>query len=499
MRNRYRILIVNRYRICEPLVHSEKFQWVQKCSSIGTGDNAMQDVMFGLHTGEMHRWISSREAVAIRDYFGLGPDANLEGEMAFYANGITKLWIDEVPGKSKPRNYLHLRVNFSRAIGGSNYLVMPYTVANARKAIKGISLILKKIGLINGNEDFGDWTVSRLDSALDFQDANADLTMRLLKLSVDLHDTRKKCNLILPQEMSIKFDSLRFGNQSYQFNIYRKIVELTNKGKTIDAITAADIENLLRVERQNHESALKRLLPSMKVKDLTEPTVREKILKVMTDDLHGFFGEGDFYSYSNLIETFKDFKDDLQTVLATMKHYSTHSLMESGVIYSPEIESIFRKLKISPVGIRRQDSESYKIGTIQGLYNRVIAQYPPPPEKRCYHSFPIPHATADGRVKATITFYQARAGARQLSIAGRTIEDYERKVFHRLSDIYLRNRTCLRSKDANERKMVLKSLDSIIRFREVVCTAKIKDEIDNFVTAFETHDRSVLDSFDDVQ
>ena len=448
----------------------------------------MQDVMFGLHTGEMHKWISSREAIAIRDYFGLGPDANLEGKMAFYKKGITKLWIDEVPGKSKPRNYLHIRVNFSRAIGGSNYLVMPFTVANARKAIKGISLILKKIGLINGNEDFGDWTVSRLDTALDFQDANADLTMQLLKLSVDLRDTRKKCNLIFPHGVSIEAsDSLRFGNASYTYNIYRKIVELTNKGKTIDAITAAEIENLLRVERQNHESALKRLLPSMKVKDLTQPTVRENILKVMTDDLHGFFGEGDFYTYSHVIETFKQYKDDLQAILATMKHYSAHSMMESGVIYSPEIGSIFRKLKISPVGIRRQDSESYEVGTIQGLYNRVIAQYPPPPEKRCYHSFPIPHFTGDGRFKATITFYLARAGPRQLSIAGRTIEDYERKVFNRLRGAYLRNRICLRSKVSEERKM-----------REVVRTTIIKDEIDNFITTFEAHDRSVLESPDDV-
>ena len=46
--------------------------------------------------------------------------------------------------------------------------------------------------------------------------------------------------------------------------------------------------------------------------------------------------------------------------------------------------------------------------------------------------------------------------------------------------------------------MVLKSLDSIIRFREVVRTTIIKDEIDNFITTFEAHDRSVLESPDDV-
>ena len=110
----------------------------------------MGQVVFGLHTGQMKKWVSAREVGFIKSVFGLKPHEPLTEEMSFYSKGITKLWIEEVRGKTKPRFYLHVKVNFARVLGISDFAVMPFTTANVRKVITAVTAILKKL-LSNGN------------------------------------------------------------------------------------------------------------------------------------------------------------------------------------------------------------------------------------------------------------------------------------------------------------------------------------------------------------
>ena len=113
----------------------------------------MGGVVFGLHTGAMKKWVSEKEANSIKSFFGLKPSEPLEDEMSFYSQGLTKLWIEEVRGKTKPRFYLHMKVNFARVLGISDLTVMPFTAANMKKVITTVTAILKKF-LSNGNGSF---------------------------------------------------------------------------------------------------------------------------------------------------------------------------------------------------------------------------------------------------------------------------------------------------------------------------------------------------------
>jgi len=77
------------------------------------GEAKMGRVVFGIHTGAMKKWVSEKEANSIKAFFGVKPNEPLTDEMSLYSQGITKLWIEEVRGKTKPRFYLHITVNFA--------------------------------------------------------------------------------------------------------------------------------------------------------------------------------------------------------------------------------------------------------------------------------------------------------------------------------------------------------------------------------------------------
>lgn len=442
----------------------------------------MGGVVFGLHTGQMKKWVSEKEANSIKSFFGLKPSEPLEDEMSLYSQGITKVWIEEVRGKTKPRFYLHVKVNFARVLGISDFTVMPLTAANMKKVITTVTAILKKF-LSNGNEQFSDWTVERLDSAFDVYEQNSALLMQLLNYSLDLSSSRKKCRLIpIPgkQPEDTIFQSMRFGNDSYTYNIYQKLTQLLSKGKALTDAELAEVQQLLRVERQNHENAIKKLLPNGKVGDLAAAKVRESILRTMIDDIQLFFGTGDFYSWKGIKERFSDRAAELEPIITAMKRITANSLANERAAYTKDVAEVFSKLGISPAGIQKQLAQQYGVDYMDGLYSRIVSLYPRPADRRQYNSFPIPHKGADGRYRATVTLYWVNQEKQKVSVAGRTVEDYEAKVSRKLREVYLINRGF---KSVNPDALD-KSFDSILRFRKMAKTKEVKTEIDNFIEAF---------------
>ena len=259
----------------------------------------ISQVVFGLHTAEMKKWITQKEANLVKAFFGLKPEDDLTEQTFFYPQGITKIWIEKICAKSKSRYYIHVQINFARVLGISNHTVMPYTTANISKVVTKVTGVLKQLSLTHGNEKFADWTVERFDCAFDIYEQHKELLMMLLNRSVNLSNARKKCLHIpisgkTPEELL--FQSMRFGNDSYTYNIYDKLRQLMDEGKVLSDKEWQEVQQLLRLERQNHKSAVKKLLPNRKVKDLASSKVRENILKTMLDDVQSFWGTGDFYS-----------------------------------------------------------------------------------------------------------------------------------------------------------------------------------------------------------
>lgn len=460
----------------------------------------VQKAVFGLHTAEFKRWVSLKESNSIKSFFGLNPDEELASTY-FYKQGVTKIWIEKISGKSKPRYYFHIIVNFARTLRTSNYRAMPYMTVNIRKVFTAINKILKVLPLSDGNRKFQDWTVARFDSVFDVYEEHTELLMQLLNLSLDLGNVRKKCRRIPIQGKTAEESmgqSMRFGNNSFTYNVYRKMEEIQDKGRAITEAEKAEIQHLLRVERQNHQDAVKKLLPNMKASDLATSKVRDAILKTMIDEIELFFGKGDYCSWKKIQNNYftkesfaKKYipenyipksRADKDAIIEVLKRATLNSLEAAQEVYTKEISDIFAKLGLSPVGIKKDDAERYGVDWIQGIYGRIIAEFPRPPDKRQYNAFPVPHQTKnDGRIGANVTFYSISNGKKTVSIRGNTLEDYESKVFRKLSETYLINRQYLKSDDIGKRDMLMKSADAVKRFHRAAKTVATKQNAESFI------------------
>ena len=441
---------------------------------------------FCLHTAQFKRWISHKEASAVKSFFGLEPDEKLTDEMYFYEAGITRLWIQEVPGKTKTRCYINVILNFARALGSRGYAAMPYTTGNVKKVLNSVSKTLKLLHLSDENSRLQEWTAVRFDSAFDIFEENTWLLMQLLNRSLNLGGTRKKCcRLPIPgktPEESMS-QSARFGNKSYVYNVYRKMEEILDTGKSFTESEKEELLHLLRIERQNLENACKKLLPDGKAGDLAKAGVRDDILKTMIDEMALFFGKGDFYSWEGIQRKFfPEHEAEIRSVLGVMVQITKTSLEESQEAFTKEAADTFERLGLAPVGI---PPGKHRIDFIQGVYSRIVAEYPRPPNKRPYSNFPKPHRTGDGRVGANIILYSIQRGkSSSSSVRGQTLEEYETKVFEKLANVYLGNRKCMEQNRAASHAFYEKSADAICRFCKAAKTKEIRQNTEWFIKHF---------------
>lgn len=448
----------------------------------------MEQAVYGIHTGAFKHQITQKEANAIKKFFGVDIDKPLENETHFYDKGITKLWIQQTPTKRGMKYYLFIQINLSRVLGTGNHRIMPYSIQNIKKVIKAVNKILKILLVQDKNSKFQDWTVERFDTAFDIYEQHTPLLMQLLNDSLDLSNTRKKCErLPIPDKTpeQLKYESMRFGNSSYVYNTYVKLTEVLQKakknGRTVTKEETEEIQNILRIERQNHADAVKKMLPHRKIADLTDDKVRTDILRIMIDETELFFGKRDFYSWKGIVQKYcPEHKADISKVLDVMVRITNNSLEAAQDDYI-KVADTFNNLGLSPVGIKKDDAEQYGVHFVEGIYSRITAAYPRPLDKRQYNSFPIPHRTGDGRMSANISLYSITDGKRTITVAGRTLEDFEDKVLRKLKEVYLINRLYLKSNDPVERSMISKSSDYIKRFYEAAKTETAKQDAEKFI------------------
>lgn len=200
---------------------------------IGTGKGGvdrLEQVVYGIHTATAKHLITQKESNAVKKFFGVDIDKPLEDETHFYEKGITKLWIQQIPTKCGTKYYLYMQINFTRTSGVGTHKIMPYSTANMKKAIKAVNRILKLLPLLDKNNKFQDWTAERIDTAFDIYEQHTPLLMQLLNDLLDLSNTRKRCErLPIPDKTpeQLKSESMRFGNDSYVYNIYVKLIEVS--------------------------------------------------------------------------------------------------------------------------------------------------------------------------------------------------------------------------------------------------------------------------------
>lgn len=440
----------------------------------------MNQVIYGLHTIEAKKRISYREAKGIEMIFGTSYPDEAHACSQFFSDGISKFWIEEVVNKAGKRYLFYIKVNMARAIGIGEYCLMPYTVSNINKMIKRISKLLKKLDLDDRNVDFGSWRLERFDSAFDTSVDYPEVFISLLDKSLDVSVAKKQCKrkLFTPTNPNI-CESIRFGNSSYVYNVYIKLADLINKGIVITQDIHNEVDNIVRVERQNLLSAVKQLLPNCEVRELALNKTKDAILKALIEDIEAFWGKGDYYSSNEIITRFRSFPEVIK-LIPLMAAFTNNSLETEYKLYTSDIKKIFQEYGIMPVGICKNDAHKYQIREIKGLYNMVTNHYTIR-DKRSYNVFPVPHPCSDGRWKAGITFHKINDTRKQpVSIAKSTLEAYEETVLRELKLAYVTN-VKYHCSVAPISELKDKSADDIMRFYQVVKTKSVKEEAKRFI------------------
>ena len=426
----------------------------------------------------------------IKSFFGLTPTEHLLNTSYFYKQGINEIEIKEVcksyNGTQSIQYTLRLRLNFSRVIGGNAYEIMSLTVSNIKKVQTIINKILKNtLRLDQRNSRLQEYLVIRLDTSFDIFVQYPELLILLMNLSLYL-PPKKQCKVRLPKDVEQyrrqMHESIRFGNDSYTYNGYVKLPELMAKGKVITEIESQRLQYLVRLERQNQESALKKLLSGKRrFGDLTNKSVIQNILRTMIDDVGVFFGKGNFYSKERIQAMFQDSNIDISGFRSQL------NLLLKGELYrnlnpTKVFVETMETLGIAPTVIAKFLLDKYGMDEVQGIYNMLVSKYTRPQEKRCYHSFPIPHPKANGRLSAGITLHPVGVYPSKVETAsGRTMDEYEADVWKRLKRIYVGNIRYLNSQDVIVRRTVEKSVDDILRFRRAVSSESVKNEVDKFI------------------
>ena len=441
----------------------------------------MSKVIYGLHTGQAKKQITYREAKDIEMLFGTSFPDEAHACSQFFQDGISKLWIEEISSKVGMKYWIYVRVNMARAVGIGEYCLMPYTMPNVKKMIRTVSKVLKKLKLQDGNADFGEWKWERFDSAFDVEVAYPELYLSLLDKSLDVNAYKRKCvrKPFTPANPNV-CESLRFGNASYVYNVYIKQADLTNKGIIITPEILQEVQNIVRVERQNQSSAIKQLLPNSLVKDLAFVRAMDGILKVMVDDIEAFWGRGAYYSSYEIKAKFGS-NLEVQKLVPTMAAFTKKSLEDEYVLYTAEVKKVFEEHGIMPVGILKEDVAKYQIKELQGLYE-IITTYYSVAKKRVYHVFPVGHWASDGRFKAGITVHKVNETRKlPLTIWGHTVEEYEEKVLQELMTVYATNVKyhCANNKSIPD--LIEKSADDILRFYQVVESKDVKAKVRDYI------------------
>lgn len=486
IKDRYRIIPCNGYKI---IVQIGTGLFYIIGTGLKDGKTIMETgkVIFGLHTAEVKCWITSREHDEIKIYFGTKEDGSLKDRTRFYQHGITDIWINTVKGKEKFRYYIHIIINFARALDTGNYTMAPYTAESIKKAMAAVNKVLKTFPLSGRNNKITSWILVRFDYGFDIYEKHVDLLMQLMNRSLDLSNKAKKCSRIPVkgrEQEDLMSESMRFGNASFVYNIYVKLKEIERNHKTITEEEKQEIQYLCRIERQTMPNSIKKLIPERKTGRLADPVVIEKIMKTIIDEIRIFFGTGNFCSWYYIKDKYyPEYKNDIEKIKQTMLLVTNSSLEKESGSYSKEIAGIFTNLCISPAGIKRE----YKVPYIDGIYNRIIKAYSRPKDKRRYSSFPVPHKISDGRYKSNITLYLANNGGNKklISVAGKDLAEYEEKVFNKLRNTYLLNRMFLKSDNQDIQEAICKSADSILRFKKTIKTKEIMDDIEKFIDSYE--------------
>lgn len=460
----------------------------------------------GIHTLDIKRKISRMEAKDIKTIFGLQINQMLK-TTAYYQKGINQIEIIENSypdgnGGYKASYTLVLQINPSHMLNISKYKILPATQRNINKMIAKLTTILSNdFHLSLSNHDSRNWKIERIDFAFDIKVQNAPIMIRILNYALKVN--QKNCTRIFfkcPFPERAIYQSVRFGNNSYRYNIYDKLQQLNDDNYSLTPTEQVYFKDIIRIEKQIIDKGVNNCVGTPKYLSLLQnKTVIEKIKNDMLRELRLFFGTGTHVTYQLAIQTIKNSNFDsvlhnqmIQAITFISKfgmdkaidEVSNHA-MQNKLNSEAELKTFstllqdIESLGISPSGILLQESIQINSNTLSNI-NDLLPSYNSnlkiPRRKLPFGKIYLDRN--NHRYKCNFTIHPLDKGSDRESYADVDRDKLEQKILNKLIDVYKKNLFSLSSNYTSyQAKIIQKSRQDITNFGKVARCSEVRKHI----------------------
>ncbi len=418
-----------------------------------------KNIKYGIHTAVLKHVVSYRESMQIKRELGYALGDKVSKNTTFFSYGIDELSIRETLKKYPSNtvgseNYieskiyeLELIINFSKAIGGNENLVMELTSKNIKKLRAALNAVLSKqlkLGIINN--DISSWSFERLDDAFDiYLDIKPGNYIYLLNESLVLPPNKRleefhKEDLGLGTQRA--YESVYFGNGSFTMNIYDKWNE--QKKKKPEITEADPTFRLLRAERQNEQQYIKNFLPKRMFEELFDGRNIDTMRQSLKKHIKKYFGTGNYYEDSLIYDLVSDEYDHIDE---KYRFLLNRSVVNGGRLLNhqnidSELASKFDEFGIAPAYIdfctnsfwSIEDVDGNKYAWYPGLYNLIDIHYPDIKIRKKYNAYSIPKKDAkNNRYKVHFIVHDVLGNkGNDYYSSGKDFDECQKRMFAKL-------------------------------------------------------------------
>lgn len=272
-----------------------------------------------VHTLKIKRRISAGEVGRICRTFSIPEIYDSENQLYISptgCRGIKNICIEKQlkwrGGQANGFQYsVELEINVVKLLNKAEVSMAEMSPANAKEMYDKVNdYLVKVLQLDVRNCKSRKWTMVDLHCGFDVRVPDVDIDkipfiIRAMNRSLDL-DNQNHCRIpynAIHLNGQEKYESLRFENNYYTYNIYYKYQELVNKGIVVSPQGLQEARNIIRIEMQMNSPGVNKKVGSPQEFGLLESiAVSNKLLQMVCRDMKWFFGKGAYVSYEDAME-----------------------------------------------------------------------------------------------------------------------------------------------------------------------------------------------------
>lgn len=272
-----------------------------------------------VHTLKIKRRISAGEVGRICRTFSIPEIYDSENQLYISptgCRGIKNICIEKQlkwrGGQTNGFQYsVELEINVVKLLNKAEVSMAEMSPANAKEMYSKVDDFLVKILQLDvRNCKSHKWTMVDCHCGFDVRIPDADIDkipfiIRAMNRSLNL-DNRNGCWIpknAIHLNGQEKYESLRFENTLYIYNIYYKYQEILNKGMLVSPQGLQEAKNTIRIEMQmNSQGVGKKVGSPQEFGLLGSIAVSNTLLQMVCRDMKTFFGSGAYVSYEEAME-----------------------------------------------------------------------------------------------------------------------------------------------------------------------------------------------------